>query len=280
MIIRDLLAAARASLAGDSVALDAELLLAHCLEKNRAYLFAWPEREVAAGQEAAFRALLARRVAGEPVAYLIGRREFWSLSLAVDASTLIPRPDTERLVEVALELVPSTRSRVLDVGTGTGAVALALASERPAWSLCGVDIEPAAVALAQRNAQALALTNVEFLQSNWFAAVPAQRFDAIVGNPPYIDAADPHLQSGDVRFEPRSALVSARQGLADIDAIAAGACAFLSDGGWLLLEHGYRQGEAVRALLAAHGFAAVQTWRDYGDNERVSGGRWRGSSMR
>lgn len=278
MTIRELLADARAAIerasTGDSAQLDAELLLAHVLEQPRTHLFAWPERAVPAAHEAAFRALLGRRIAGEPIAYLTGRREFWSLPLAVDASTLIPRPDTERLVEVALELLPQPRARVLDLGTGTGAIALALASERRGWSLCGVDIEPAAVALARRNAAALALANVEFAVSDWFAALPSQRFDAIVSNPPYIDADDPHLQRGDVRFEPRRALVSARDGIADIAAIAAAAPAFLHGGGWLLFEHGYAQGAAVRGLLEAAGFGAVRTWRDYGGNERVSGGAW------
>lgn len=273
MTIGELLAVARDAIAGDSARLDAELLLAHVLERDRTHLFAWPERAVTAEQEAAFRALVARRVAGEPVAHLTGRREFWSLPLAVDASTLIPRPDTERLVEVALELVAQPRARVLDLGTGTGAIALALASERPGWSLCGVDIEPAAVALAQRNAATLALRNVEFAVSDWFAAVPAQRFDAIVSNPPYIDADDPHLRSGDVRFEPRRALVAARNGTADLAAIAVAAPSFLRNGGWLLFEHGFEQGAVVRTLLAEAGFVHVQTWRDYGGHERISGGR-------
>jgi release factor glutamine methyltransferase len=271
--IRELLALSHTLVDSDSAALDAEILLAHCLQKDRAHLFAWPEREVAADAAAEFRALLARRAAGEPIAYITGRREFWSLPLAVNSSTLIPRPDTERLVEVAREVVREPRARVLDLGTGTGAIALALARENPGWMLCGVDIEPAAVALARDNGRALAIANAEFLQSDWFAAVPARRFDAIVSNPPYIDADDPHLRSGDVRFEPRRALVADRNGLAAIASIIDGAPHFLRDGGWLLFEHGYQQGEPVRTLLQQSGFSGVRTWRDWSGNERVSGGR-------
>jgi release factor glutamine methyltransferase len=275
--IRDLLALSRTLVDSDSAALDTDILLAHCLQKDRAYLFAWPEREVEPPIEAEFRALLERRAAGEPIAYITGRREFWSLPLAVNPSTLIPRPDTERLVEIAQELVQQlvgqARARVLDLGTGSGAIALALARENPGWSLCGVDVEPAAVALARDNARALAIGNAEFLQSDWFAALPAQRFDTIVSNPPYIDADDPHLRSGDVRFEPRRALVADRNGLAAIASIIDGAPLFLRSGGWLLFEHGYQQGEAVRALLREAGFSEVRTWRDWADNERVSGGR-------
>lgn len=274
--IGELLALSGTLFESDSAALDAELLLAHCLGRDRAYLFAWPERAVDAGPQARYRELLARRAAGEPVAYLIGRREFWSLPLAVNPSTLIPRPDTERLVEVACELVVTPRARVLDLGTGTGAIALALAKENPGWSLCGVDIEPAAVALARDNARALAICNVEFFESDWFAALPAQRFDAIVSNPPYIDAGDPHLRSGDIRFEPHRALVADRNGLGAIAAIVVAAPDYLQAGGWLLFEHGFEQGASVRALLTDAGFDEVRTWRDWSGHERVSGGRWAG----
>jgi release factor glutamine methyltransferase len=275
--IRDLLLLARTLVDSDSAALDTEILLAHCLQKNRAYLYTWPERDVAAKVATEFRALLERRAAGEPIAYITGQREFWSLPLAVNPSTLIPRPDTERLVEVAQErvreFVGDQRASVLDLGTGSGAIALALASENPGWSLCGVDIEPAAVALAIGNARALAIDNARFLQSDWFEALPAQRFDAIVSNPPYIDAADPHLREGDVRFEPRRALVADRNGLAAIERIIGGAPFFLRDDGWLLFEHGYRQADAVRTLLSQAGFSEVRTWRDWAGNDRVSGGR-------
>jgi release factor glutamine methyltransferase len=272
--IRDLLRCAESlATTSDSATLDAELLLSHCLEKNRTFLYTWPEREVAAEREALFRQLLARRLQGEPIAYLIGQREFWSLMLSVNNSTLIPRPETERLVEVALEVVSQKNACVLDLGTGSGAIALALAAQNPAWLLSGVDIDARAVALAIHNARNLSIENVEFFQSDWFAALPAQQFDAIVSNPPYIDADDPHLLTGDVRFEPRRALVAEQNGLAAIAAIAMQAPNFLRANGWLLFEHGYEQGPAVRSLLSRAGFQDISTWNDWGDRERVSGGR-------
>lgn len=273
MTIAELLAAADLP-DSDTPALDAELLLAHCLGRNRSYLRAFGELAVDAATADQFRQLLQRRAAGEPVAHLLGVREFWSLALDVDASTLIPRPDTERLVEVALELCDEKSCDVLDLGTGTGAIALALASERPAWRVCGVDRAFEAVALAQRNAQKLSLQRVDFMQSDWFAAIDTTRhFHLIVSNPPYIAADDPHLAQGDVRFEPHSALVADRNGLADIEQIVAQSPQWLRAGGWLLLEHGWQQAAEVRALLQQHGFIDVQSWRDYGVNERVTGGR-------
>ena len=258
----------------DTPALDAELLLAHVLEKPRSYLLTWPERELSAQQYAAFDALLQRRQRGEPVAYLLGNQGFWSLELQVSADTLIPRPDTERLVEVALELGPLHPARVLDLGTGTGAIALALAAERSQWQLTGVDRMPGAVALADSNRQRLKLGNAQFLVSDWFCALAGQRFDLIVSNPPYIAADDPHLQQGDVRFEPASALVSGADGLEDIRYLIAAAPGYLASAGWLLLEHGWQQAETVRGLLEQGGFTAVQSWRDLGGHQRVSGGRW------
>jgi release factor glutamine methyltransferase len=260
----------------DTARLDAELLLAHCLGRDRSHLRAFAEREVDANTERRFRELLARRARGEPVAHLLGVREFWSLALEVDASTLIPRPDTERLVEVALSLAPARAIDVLDLGTGTGAVALALASERPQWRVTGVDHSVQAVALAERNRARLGIANARFLVSDWFSAFDTKaRFDLIVGNPPYIAADDPHLLEGDVRFEPRSALVAGDDGLADIDTIIERARGFLAPGGTLLLEHGWRQGEAVRERFAGCGYGGIRSWRDHGGNERVSGGEWR-----
>jgi release factor glutamine methyltransferase len=275
MLIRELLKLSQLLVDSDSATLDAELLLCHCLDKERAYLYAWPEREVDAQQEQRYRELIARRQRGEPVAYLLGSREFWSFSLAVDNSTLIPRPDTERLVEVALELLGSARATALDLGTGTGAIALALATERPQWRVLGVDVAEAAVELAQRNARDLEITNAEFIQSDWFANIPPQQFDLIVSNPPYIDGTDPHLAQGDVRFEPRRALVAEQNGLAAIAQITACAQHYLQPGAWLLFEHGFEQAALVRTLLSQQAFESIATWTDFGGRERVTGGRWR-----
>ena len=218
--------------------------------------------------------LLARRKTGEPVAHLVGEREFWSLPLYVSAATLIPRPDTECLVEQALARLPASPARILDLGTGTGAIALALASERPDCQVTAVDVMPDAVALAQRNVDRLALPNVTVVHSSWFSALADRQFETIVSNPPYIDEADPHLGEGDVRFEPRSALVAAGQGLADLSQIITAARQHLVSDGWLLLEHGWTQGEAVRALFLQAGYQQVETCRDYGGNERLTLGKW------
>lgn len=257
-----------------SARLDAELLLAHVLGKPRSYLRTWPEHEPSAEQVTAFQALLARRRQGEPVAYLLGRQGFWSLQLIVAPHTLIPRPDTELLVETALQLLPPTPLAALDLGTGTGAIALALASERPAWRLTGVDRIDEAVALAERNRAALQLDNASFLPSHWFRALGGQHFALIVSNPPYIRSDDQHLSQGDVRFEPASALVAGRDGLTDLREIIAQAPDHLEHGGWLLLEHGYDQAAAVRELLLARGFAQVESRRDLGGHERISLGSW------
>ena len=257
-----------------SARLDAELLLAHVLGKPRSYLRTWPEHEPSAEQVAAFQALLARRRQGEPVAYLLGRQGFWSLQLEVAPHTLIPRPDTELLVETALQLLPATPLAALDLGTGTGAIALALASERPAWRLTGVDRIDETVVLAERNRAALHLSNATFLPSHWFSALGGQRFALIVSNPPYIRSDDQHLSQGDVRFEPASALVAGRDGLTDLREIIAQAPDYLEHGGWLLLEHGYDQAAAVRELLLARGFGQVESRRDLGGHERISLGSW------
>lgn len=254
--------------------LDAELLLADVLGKSRSYLRTWPEREPSAEQQAAFAAMLVRRRAGEPVAYILGQQGFWTLDLEVAPHTLIPRPDTELLVETALQLLPATPLRVLDLGTGTGAIALALASERPGWRVTGVDRIDDAVALAERNRQRLQLANAAFRASNWFAALAGERYGLIVSNPPYIAANDHHLDEGDVRFEPASALVAGADGLDDIRLIVEQAPAYLEASGWLLLEHGYDQADAVRALLLARGFTAVESRRDLGGHQRISLGQW------
>jgi len=216
---------------------------------------------------------LQRRLTGEPLAYITGRWWFWDLELEVAPCTLIPRPDTELLVEQALSLHLPASARVLDLGTGTGAIALALAKAKPQWQLVAVDFNREAVALAQRNQQRLKLTNCQILHSDWFQAVKDQRFDLILSNPPYIDALDPHLQQGDVKFEPLSALVAPAAGLADLQHICQQAPAFLNQGGWLWLEHGYQQAEAVQQLLQEAGLVEVQSKRDYAGQWRISGGR-------
>ncbi|MCW2473900.1 peptide chain release factor N(5)-glutamine methyltransferase [Candidatus Symbiopectobacterium sp. NZEC151] len=254
---------------------DAEILLEHVTGKGRTFLLAFGETLLDEAQLERLSALLARRINGEPVAYLTGEREFWSLPLAVSPATLIPRPDTECLVEQALQcMAPLSAPTVLDLGTGTGAIALALASERPDCQVTGVDVQPDAVALAQRNSAALHLSNVHFLHGSWFEPVATTRFSLIVSNPPYIDAEDIHLREGDVRFEPLSALVAAEGGLADLRWIIQQAPQYLKNNGWLLLEHGWQQGEPVRQLLLQRGFHQVATCRDYGGNERVTLGQW------
>lgn len=262
----------------DSAALDADCLLAFVLDKSRTWLRTWPETELSSAQLAAVDALAARREQGEPVAHLLGYREFWSLPLKVSKHTLIPRPDTEVLIEQALAHLPASADgwRVLDLGTGTGAIALALKSERPELQVFAVDRVPEACELARENAQDLQLA-IEIRQGCWFEPVAGERFSLILSNPPYIDAADPHLQEGDVRFEPASALVAERCGMADLLQIIQQAPIYLLSGGWLLLEHGWQQGEAVREALLAAGFEAVSSVCDYGGNERVSLGQWSGS---
>ncbi|HDS5550120.1 TPA: peptide chain release factor N(5)-glutamine methyltransferase [Klebsiella aerogenes] len=260
--------------ASDSPRRDAEILLGHVTGKARTWILAFDETVLTAEQLAELEALLARRANGEPVAHLVGQREFWSLPLFVSPATLIPRPDTECLVEQALVRLPQTACRILDLGTGTGAIALALASERADCKVTAVDFMPDAAALAARNAAHLALNNVTVLQSDWFSALKGQRFAMIVSNPPYIDETDPHLAEGDVRFEPRTALVAADQGLADLAHIIREGRQYLLPNAYMLLEHGWRQGEAVRALFNEAGYLDVETCRDYGDNERLTLGRW------
>lgn len=257
----------------DTARLDTEILLGHVLGRPRTWLYTWPEYELSEAEQTEFDALFERRKNGEPVAHLTGTREFWSLPLKVDASTLIPRPETELLVETALELCPQETLRALDLGTGTGAIALALASEKPGWRIVAAEKSAEAVALAEKNRRALKLDKVQILQSDWFAQIPPQQFDLILSNPPYIDAADPHLEEGDVRFEPRSALVAAREGLVDIEWIAQKSIEYLQPGGWLIVEHGWQQAEAVRKIFAAAGLNNIESRKDYSGWERLTLGQ-------
>jgi release factor glutamine methyltransferase len=257
------------------VPLDAQVLLAHALQRDRAWLAAHCKDPLSRDQADVFFALAKRRRDGEPVAYLTGAREFWGLPLEVTRAVLIPRPETETLVEVALERLPDDRAlRILDLGTGSGAVAVAIARERPLARVVAVDIDEPALAVARSNAQRLHLQNVEFLHSDWFASLPPDaRFEAIVSNPPYVASADPHLADGDVRFEPRAALVSGSDGLAALRTIVAGAPSRLVGGGVLAVEHGYDQAERVRRLFEQAGFGDLRCARDLAGIARVASGR-------
>lgn len=264
--------AARQFTDSDSPRLDAEVLLAHALHKPRSYLRAFAEVEPDAETEQDFALLVARRAAGEPVAHLTGQREFWSLPLQVTADTLIPRPDTELLVEQALEHIPANAGwRIADLGTGSGAIALAIASERPHCHIVACDLSTAALAVAQTNARQLGLNNIEFRHSDWCSALSEdEQFEIIVSNPPYIRAADPHLEQGDVRFESRLALVSGEDGLDAIRLILEQAKQHLVKGGWLLIEHGYDQGQSMRELFDSAGYLNAKTLQDSGQNDRLS----------
>jgi len=254
--------------------LEARILLQTALEVSTAYLVAHPEHEVAGARLDRYLALLARRAAGVPIAYLTGAREFFSLDFKVTPAVLIPRPETELLVELALERMPQTAPcRVLDLGTGSGCVAISIAVQRPHASVMATDCSPEAIAVAAQNARVLGARNVGFRHGDWFDAVGGERFDIIVSNPPYIAEDDPHLRRGDLRFEPRQALAGGADGLDCIRRIVAGAKDHLVDGGWLMFEHGYDQAERCRGLLRAAGFVAAFSQRDLAGHERVSGGR-------
>ena len=267
-----LLAQARAAI--DAV--DAEHLLLHVLARPRSWLFAHADDAVTATEAAGFLALVERRAQGEPVAYLTGTQGFWSLELAVTPATLIPRPETERLVELALERLPAgVAVRVADLGTGSGAIALAIARERPQAQVIATDASAAALEVARANAERNRVRNVQFRQGDWLAPLAGERFDLIASNPPYIADGDPHLCAGDLRFEPPTALSSGADGLDAIRVIVRDARAMLQPGGWLLLEHGWDQGDAVRALLQGGGYGDVATEQDLEARDRISLGRMR-----
>lgn len=258
---------------------DARVLLRHVLQCSAARLVAYPETALGVQEWTAFRGLVDRREAGEPVAYLTGVREFYGRSFAVTPAVLIPRADTELLVELSLaHFGDRPRSRVLDLGTGSGALAVTLALELPDADVTAVDRSREALLVAMANAARLG-ASVSFVLGDWFLPLGGDRYQLIVANPPYVAAGDPHLEDGDVRFEPGTALVAGPQGLDDLAVIAAAAPRHLEAGGWLLMEHGYDQAAAVRGLLADAGFAGIASWKDLAGIERVSGGQWRGQGL-
>lgn len=295
--IRILLADAVTRLNNDEAALESQLLLQHVLNVDRVWMIAHEHDVLSPEQLAAFEILVKRRIAGEPIAYILGYREFYGVKLKVTPDTLIPRPDTETLVEMALSKIPLTlnchselvsesvssldfdlrqndkKSQVLDLGTGSGAIALAIAKQRPQVQVIAVDAAKAALKIAQENAKNLQIHNVTFLQSDWFGALGGKRFDMIVSNPPYIEAQDSHLQQGDLRFEPMVALASGADGLDDIRKILQNCLVYLNPQAWLMLEHGYNQAEKVCDLMAETGLVDIYTVRDLGGNARVTLGK-------
>ncbi|HEC15390.1 MAG TPA: peptide chain release factor N(5)-glutamine methyltransferase [Sedimenticola sp.] len=266
-----------ASRAGAAPRLEAEILLGLALDKPRSHLHAWPDKALRPQQQTGFRDLIERRSRGEPIAYITGRREFWSLELRVTPDTLIPRPETERLVERALELTPEGRPlRIADLGTGCGAIAAAIASERPRCRITATDRCAAALRVAEANFRRLGLTNITPESGEWCAALPRDEgFDLILSNPPYVPDGDPHLERGDLPWEPRDALAAGPDGLSEIRRIIGQAPSHLVPGGWLLLEHGCDQGAGVRELLAGNGFESIDTLRDLAGRERITEGRIR-----
>ena len=255
----------------DSAQLDTELLLCSVLKKDRSFLRAWPEHELDAQQHSSFQQLFKQRLQGKPIAHILGERGFWSLNLNVTTDTLIPRPDTERLVELALEIIPAQANwKILDLGTGTGAIGLSLAKENPASFITATDQSAAALDIARLNANNNQVSNIEFIQSDWFENLNDQPFNMIVSNPPYICDNDPHLQQGDVRFEPLSALTSGADGLNDIRSIIKNSHQHLIKDGALLIEHGYHQADAVCDLLKAANFTKINSYTDHNNNPRVS----------
>ena len=281
-LIKAASAAFKAHNISDSAQLDAELLMSYSLNQTRTYLYTWPEKTPSESEQACFNALVKQRLQGKPIAHLTQQREFWGLNLKVTPDTLIPRPDTEILIETALQKLVTTKAldnesqqacSILDLGTGTGAIALSLKAEHPACQVTAVDFSLAALEVAKQNANTHQLP-VNFVHSSWFEALDTQQpFDLIVSNPPYIEAQDPHLSKGDVRFEPLSALTAGTDGLDDLRLIIRQACAFLKNNGWLMVEHGYNQAGAVAQLFEAQHFKNIETIEDYGQNPRITVGQ-------
>lgn len=263
----------RLQASSDTPKRDVELLLLHVLQKERSYLYSHADIQLEVQQYALFQALLQRRLQGEPIAYIVGSTDFWTVQLQVSPATLIPRPETELLVEWALTELPQHSIRLADLGTGTGAIALALANERPDWSICATELQPQALQCARDNAERLGLQQVEFLSGSWCEPLSGS-FDVIISNPPYIDPQHACLQEGDVRFEPLSALVAEAQGMADIITIVEQARHYLRPGGWLVFEHGYDQAQPVQQVLTHWQYHDVFTQRDYNGQDRMTGARY------
>ena len=274
MNIGRVLAEARQALADSPTGrLDSEVLLGHVLAVSRAHLYANPEAEMSTRQRNDFLQLVERRVQGEPIAYLVGHREFWSLQLKVTPDVLIPRTETELLVEIALERIPTdSKIRIADLGTGSGAIALAIASERPYCEIHASDISNAALAVARENARVLGFQRIRFHEGSWLEPLTG-KFTLIISNPPYIPQGDPHLQQGDTRFEPEAALVPGPDGMSAIHRIAVESLPMLEPGGYLIIEHGFEQGQATRSLLKSLDYQAVETKRDLANLERVTIGQ-------
>jgi release factor glutamine methyltransferase len=270
--IRDLLKAAQSELTfSDTARLDAEILLCHVMNTQRAWIYSRPEQQIPQQQVKTYRSLVKRRSKGYPIAYLTGHKEFWSIDLTVNEHTLIPRPETECLVEYLLEMIPAEKIlNLTDLGTGSGAIAIAIARERPKCRITATDINDKALEIATANAKSIGLENIIFIKSDWFSTIKRQKFDIIVSNPPYIRSDDKHLQQGDVRFEPLDALKAGCDGLQHIREIIDQAPDYLINNGWLLLEHGYDQGHDVRTHLTSSCYSDVITHHDYAGNERIT----------
>lgn len=275
--IKEALQDAQSKLAGisDTAPLDTEVLLAYAIEKDRTYLHTWPEKELTSEQQKIFQQAIKRRQRGEPVAYITGYREFWDMTLQVTPDTLIPRPETELLVETVLDKIPpESHWNIADLGTGSGAIALAIARERPGCQVTATDTSAAALAVARKNAQRLCISNIRFVEGHWFQPIENDKFEIIVSNPPYVHPNDPHLQKGDLRFEPQQALQSIPDGMRDIRIISNAARGHLVPPGWLILEHGYDQGTALLQRLRELGYEDVSVVDDLSHNERICMGKW------
>ncbi len=274
MTLKEWLIAAKRQLmsVSDSSQLDAEVLLSDCLQVNKSYLYTWPEKTLSATQLQQLQEWLTLRLQGCPIAYIVGHREFWSLDFKVTPATLIPRPETELIVEICLQQLSDAQQYILELGTGSGAIAIALAHERPQWHILASDNSSDALAVAEYNARQLAVSNIQFSQNDWFDNIAAQQFAAIISNPPYIAKDDPHLQQGDVKFEPLVALVAEKEGIAALDTIIKNAPQYLASQGLLVLEHGYQQASQVRQQMEQCGFEKVLSYRDLAGHERVTVG--------